>query len=75
MKTIDKEQSKLLYSTSSAAAALDVSRSTIYALMKAGLLKSVPFGADKRIPAEEVERLAKEGVPCAIQIAAARSSE
>ena len=55
-----KEQ-RQLFSPNSAAAALDVSRNTIYALMKSGSLKFVKIGADRRIPAEEIERIAGEG--------------
>ena len=54
---------KLLYSPNSAALTLDVSRSTIYNLMKLGLIKWVKFSNERRIPAEEVERLAAEGMP------------
>ncbi len=50
-----------LISPSNAARQLDVSRSMIYKLMKAGKLPYVLVGADKRIPAEEVERIAREG--------------
>lgn len=53
----------LLLSPNTAARMLDVSRSTVYALMKNGALAWVPFGADRRIPAAEVHRLASEGVP------------
>lgn len=53
----------LLLSPNTAARMLDVSRSTVYALMKNGALAWVPFGADRRIPAEEVKRIAAEGVP------------
>lgn len=54
---------KVLYSPSNAAHALDVSRTTIYELMKHGLISFVPYGADRRIPAEEIKRLATEGIP------------
>ena len=50
-----------LLSPNSAAIALDVSRSTIYALMKIGRIKWVYVGADRRIPAEEIQRIASEG--------------
>jgi excisionase family DNA binding protein len=50
-----------LLSPNSAAATLDVSRSTIYNLMKIGRIKWVYVGADRRIPAEEVQRIASEG--------------
>lgn len=54
---------KLLYSPNSTAHALDISRSMVYELMKAGLIKFVAFSRERRIPAEEVKRLAEEGIP------------
>lgn len=54
---------RLLYSVNSSAHALDCSRSILYDLMKAGLIKFVAFGSERRIPVEEVQRLAKEGIP------------
>ena len=60
METFDR----LSYSPNSAAYAWDCSRSTVYALMAAGLIKYVPFGTDgRRIPVEEVRRIAEQGVP------------
>jgi len=50
-----------LLSPLSAAKALDVSRGTIYKLMKIGRIKWVYVGADRRIPAEEIKRIASEG--------------
>lgn len=50
-----------LLSPNNAARALDISRSKIYELMKCGALGYVQIGADRRIPMEEVERLAKTG--------------
>jgi excisionase family DNA binding protein len=52
---------KLLYSPNSAAQALDCARSTIYAMMKIGRIKWVYVGADRRIPASEIQRIASEG--------------
>lgn len=52
-----------LYSVNSAAAALDCGRTTLYYLIKAGLIKCVKFGNEKRIPASELERIAAEGLP------------
>lgn len=52
----------LLLSPNSAARMLDVSRSTVYMLMKTGRLAWVPMGADRRIPVEEIRRVAAEGV-------------
>lgn len=56
-------QDKVLYSPSSAAAALDIARTAVYELMKHGLIKYVRYGADRRIPASELHRLAREGIP------------
>lgn len=53
----------LLLSPNSAALLLDVSRSTVYNLMRAGSLSWVQIGADRRIPIEEIKRIAAEGVP------------
>ncbi|MGE0875659.1 MAG: helix-turn-helix domain-containing protein [Burkholderiales bacterium] len=57
------ERRRVLYSPNSTAEALDLSRSKVYALMKAGSLRYVNIGGDRRIPAEELERIAREGVP------------
>ena len=54
---------KLLISPANAAQMLDVSRSKIYEMMRAGALGYVTIGADRRIPASELERLAAEGAP------------
>ncbi|MGA7181413.1 MAG: helix-turn-helix domain-containing protein [Thiobacillaceae bacterium] len=50
-----------LYSPNSAAQALDISRSKVYDLMKTGSLRFVMIGADRRIPADEIQRIASEG--------------
>ena len=55
------DDSKLLYSVNSAAKALDVSRTKISAWMRDGTLHYVAVGADRRIPAAELQRLAAEG--------------
>jgi len=55
-----KEQRRL-FSPNSAATALDISRNMVYALMKAGQIKWVTIGADRRIPADEIERIAAQG--------------
>jgi excisionase family DNA binding protein len=64
MTSASLETTALLLSPNSAARMLDISRSSVYALMKNGTLSWVPFGADRRIPAAEVQRLAVEGMPC-----------
>ena len=58
---MESESVRKLYSPNSAAQALDISRSKIYDLMKSGTLRFVMIGADRRIPIEEVERIAKAG--------------
>lgn len=50
-----------LYSPNNAARALDISRSKIYDLMKTGALRFVKIGAGRRIPSEEIQRMAAEG--------------
>lgn len=55
------DDGKRLYSPNSAARALDISRSKVYDLMKCGAMHFVMIGADRRIPAEEIDRLATEG--------------
>jgi excisionase family DNA binding protein len=56
-----EDRKQLLLSPNNAARVLDVSRATIYALMKIGRIRYVYVGADRRIPATELERVAKEG--------------
>lgn len=55
------DESRKLYSPNSAARALDVSRSKVYDLMKCGALRFVMIGSDRRIPADEIQRIASEG--------------
>lgn len=54
---------KRAYSIPTAADALDISRGQIYRMINAGYLKTITIGSDKRIPAEEIERIAREGCP------------
>ncbi len=54
-------ESRKLYSVNTAALALDLSRSKIYDLMKAGALRYVLIGSDRRIPTDEIDRIAAEG--------------
>ncbi|WP_447803665.1 helix-turn-helix domain-containing protein [Pseudomonas serbica] len=56
------EQLRQLYSVNRAAETLDLSRSKLYELMKHGQLRFVMIGADRRIPADEIARIAAEGV-------------
>lgn len=58
---MQNDDSKRLYSPNSAAHALDVSRSKIYDLMKTGALRFVKIGANRRIPSDEIQRIATEG--------------
>jgi excisionase family DNA binding protein len=55
------QTNRKLYSVNSAAHALDVSTGKVYNMLKSGDLKSVQVGADRRIPASEIERIATEG--------------
>ncbi|MGA8147285.1 MAG: helix-turn-helix domain-containing protein [Gallionellaceae bacterium] len=63
------EDSKKLYSPNSAARALDISRSKIYDLMKSGAVRFVLIGSDRRIPSDEIQRIASEGTPSTTQTA------
>jgi hypothetical protein len=54
---------KLSYTVEDSAAALSISTSILWRLISHGLVKSTRTGASIRIPAEEVARLAREGVP------------
>lgn len=54
-------EGKQLYSPNNAAQALDISRSKVYDLMKCGALRFVMIGSDRRIPADEIQRIASEG--------------
>ncbi len=61
------ETTSLLLSPNSVAKALDISRSSVYALMRNGDLAWIPFGADRRIHISEVQRLATEGIPTTVK--------
>lgn len=58
-----KYPEKVLYSPSNFAFAADIARSRVYELMQAGLLAYVKYGNERRIPATELQRFAKEGIP------------
>jgi len=60
MKTATDE--KKLYSATSAAQALDVSRGLIYKWMAGGQLKWLVIGSDRRIPASEIKRISERGL-------------
>jgi predicted site-specific integrase-resolvase len=55
-------EEKLYYLPEELADVLRVSRTGVYAFMKEGLVAYVPFGASKRIPAEEYKRVLREGI-------------
>lgn len=61
--TVSVNPAKLAYSIPAAAEALSVCRVQVYRLINAGYLKTIKIGADLRIPAAEVQRLANEGCP------------
>ena len=61
------ETTSLLLSPNSVAKVLDISRSSVYALMRNGDLAWIPFGADRRIHISEVQRLATEGIPTTVK--------
>lgn len=52
-----------LLSINSVCKTLDCSRSLVYSLIRNGKLQCVQLGADKRIPASEVARIATHGLP------------
>jgi excisionase family DNA binding protein len=58
---METDEGRKSYSPNSGARALDLSRSKIYELMKNGKLKFVEIDGVRRIPASEIERLAREG--------------
>jgi excisionase family DNA binding protein len=62
----DKPAVQLLISPARAAQMLDVSRTTIYNLMRSGSLAYVLVGSDRRIPATELQRVAAEGTPAKV---------
>jgi excisionase family DNA binding protein len=57
----ERKIKRLLLSPNTAAFMLDVSRSTVYNLMKQGHLRWVMLGNDRRIPIEEIEKIATQG--------------
>ncbi len=67
MSSTTIETTSLLLSPNSVAKALDISRSSVYALMRNGDLAWIPFGADRRIHISEVQRLATEGIPTTVK--------
>jgi excisionase family DNA binding protein len=58
------EQTARLVTIRDAAKALSVSRGQVYRLVDAGVIRIVRLGPQTvRIPAEDLERLTREGVP------------
>lgn len=57
----DDTTTRKLYTANNAARALDLSRSKVYDLMKRGRLRYVLIDGDRRIPAEEIDRIAAQG--------------
>ena len=49
---------RLAYSPAEAAAMLSISRKHIYTLMERGLLRTTKIGNCRRVPADEIRRLA-----------------
>lgn len=49
---------RLAYTTAEAAALLGITRKTIYKLMERGELRTTKIGSCRRVPADEVRRLA-----------------
>lgn len=62
MVTIMQENQKLAYKVNAAAAALDISRSKMYELMRQGEVTFVCIGRDRRIPYSEILRVSTNGI-------------
>lgn len=58
-------QQKMLLTINDAAAAMSVSRSTIYNMLKAGDIKAIRLGAKNRIPVESVQAFIAARQECA----------
>jgi len=54
--------SALLFTVEAAARALGISRTHVYNALQRGSLRSVAIGRSRRIPREEIERVAREGL-------------
>ena len=57
-----QENQKLAYKVNAAAAALDISRSKMYDLMRLGEVGYVWIGRDRRIPYTEILRVSTNGI-------------
>jgi excisionase family DNA binding protein len=62
MVRIMQENQKLVYKVNAAAAALDISRSKMYDLMRQGEVAFVCIGRDRRIPYSEILRVSTNGI-------------
>lgn len=51
------------YSARALAAEFHISRGRVGTLIRAGIIAAIPWGRSFRIPAAEVERIAREGLP------------
>jgi excisionase family DNA binding protein len=60
-----QDNQKLAYKVNAAAAALDISRSKLYELMRQGEVAYVWIGTDRRIPYSEILRVSTTGVASA----------
>jgi len=60
-----QDEKRLLYSPKSAARALDVSVSAIYAMMRRGELHFVSVLDGRKIPGSEIERIVQHGTASA----------
>jgi excisionase family DNA binding protein len=58
MTTTDNRQ--LLYKPENAGAILDLGRTTVYALMATGELRSVKIGRSRRVPADALDEYVKK---------------
>lgn len=67
MGATESQFEPLAVSPSTAARLLDIGRSSVYAHMAAGNLRFVHVGADRRIPIEEIRRIAREGLPALVR--------
>jgi excisionase family DNA binding protein len=61
--TIMQSDQKLAYTVNAAAAALDISRSKMYDLMKQGNISFICIGSVRRIPYSEIVRVSTNGIP------------
>lgn len=63
VKRISEVPNRLLFTVNDAAEILSVGRVKVYDMMKKGEIAFVYVGSDRRIPIEELKRIAAEGAP------------